>query len=319
MTDIKPKLFIFVEQATHFLRWEIPEFEKYFEVVDTPGTDTILLSFGPDVIERALELPARLKFATTFPGFAHNPLHDLDIRHKHLNILRNFDGVFINPGPLEIAYSELSNVVFYPFSIDTKLVKFKSYRKKIDSLVHVSNDSPQKDWTRSEEVMKLTGLKYEVFPPRDNSYYESILERNRLKNKIRRKLKLKERNYLPFGYVPHEIVVKKYQKYDGFVHVARDIKHPVCIDGKFTASLIEAGVTGSILFWHDTYGLGKGLETVFDLSLEPEKAAQEILEISKNIDVYKHSKLTREEMLDTFSTSNSVGIRANHILKLIDT
>ena len=223
-------------------------------------------------------------------------MHNFDVRRQHLDMLKMFDGVFINPGPLEIAYKELSNVVFYPFSIDTALVKFKRYRKQINSLIHVSNDSPQKDWTRSEEIMRLSKLRYEVFPPRNNSFYESVLKKNEIKNKMRRRLRLKEREYLPFGYVPHEVVVKKYNQYDGFVHVARDIKDPVCIDGKYTASLIEAGVTGSIIFWHDTYQLGNGLETVFSLPLEAADAAQEILDISKGIDVVKHSKLTREEI-----------------------
>ncbi|MEI2833229.1 MAG: hypothetical protein V9G25_00295 [Acidimicrobiia bacterium] len=57
------------------------------------------------------------------------------------------------------------------------------------------------------------------------------------------------------------------------------------------------------------------LETVFDLSVEPEKAAKEILEISKNIDIKKHSKLTREEMIDTFNVQNSIGIRAKSIIE----
>lgn len=318
MSDAHPKLYIHVKLATHFLRWEIPEFQKHFTIVDEPAGDVILLSFGPDVLEEARVLPARKRFATTFPGFSHNPLYNLDIRKQHLECLQHFDGVFINPGPLEIAYQELDNVFLYPFSIDIDLVRFRRYRKGISSLLHVSNDSPQKDWVRSEKVMQLTGMPYEIYPPRNQDFFESEVLKNRIKNKIRRTLHIPERNYLPIGYVRHELVVKKYNAYDGFVHIAKDIKDQVAIDGKVTASLIEAGVTGAILFWHDTYQLGNGLETVFSLSLEPETAAQEILEIAGSIDVRKHSKLTREEMVDTFCASNSVGIRTHHIMEILE-
>lgn len=309
----KPKLHIYVGEATHFLRWEIPEFSKYFELVDQPSEDAVLLSFGPDTIKQALNLPAQKRFATTFPGFGKNPLYNLEVKNEHLELLPQFDGVFINPGPLELAYKTLENIYFYPFSVDTDLVSMKKYRKRITSLLHLSSDAPQKDWTRSENIMEHTGMKFEVYPPRDPNFYEAQQRKNRIKNKIRRKLRIQERQYLPTGYVPHELVVKKYQQYDGFVHVAKDIQDQIYIDGKYTAALIEAGVTGSILFWHDTFSLGNGLETVFALSLEPEKAAQEIIDISKSINVEKHSKLTREEMLDTFNVQSSVRIRAKHI------
>jgi hypothetical protein len=87
------------------------------------------------------------------------------------------------------------------------------------------------------------------------------------------------------------------------------------LDGKYTASLIEAGLTGSILFWHDTYNLGNNLETVFNLPVDTTKAADEILRIKNNIDVHRHSQQTREEMFDTFNPEKSVGIRCNYILE----
>ncbi|MEI2833227.1 MAG: hypothetical protein V9G25_00285 [Acidimicrobiia bacterium] len=311
----KSDLFICVGNAKHFLRWEVPELQKYFNIVDSPSPKTILLSFGPDVLDIASKLPALKRFAVTFPGFSQNPLRDMHTRERHNDILKNFDAVFINPGPLETAYSELNNIELYPFSVDMNLVTLKRYRNKLTSLLHVSGVAPQKDWERSESIMKLTGLKYEVYPPRNEDFYSAEIKRNEFKNKLRRKLGIIEKKYLPHGYVTHEKVVKKYQSYDGFVHIANDVKHIEHIDGKYTASLIEAGVTGSILFWHDTYKLGNGLETVFDLSVEPEKAAKEILEISKNIDIKKHSKLTREEMIDTFNVQNSIGIRAKSIIE----
>jgi hypothetical protein len=314
----KPRLYIHVAQATHFLRWEIPEFRKFFTMVDSPSDSTVLLSFGPDVLEEASNLPAYKRFAVLFPGFSHNPLYNLEIRKKHRSLIeKSFDKVFINPGPLEIAYKGLNNIEFYPFSIDTELVKLKRYRTAINSLVHVSNASPQKDWERSVEIMKKTGLKQSVFPPRSAEVYQAHVSRHEKRNALRTRFGIKEKKFLPWGYLDHRDAIKQYHNHDGFVHVARDIKHKTFIDGKYTASLIEAGITGSILFWHDTFGLGNNLETVFSLPLDIEAAAREILEIRSSIDVRKHSIRTHEEMLSIFNPGESVKVRSEVILKLL--
>jgi len=310
----KPSLYIHLGQAKHFLKWEIPEFKKYFKLVDSPSPKVPLLSFGPDVLEESSNLPAILRFAVLFPGFGHNPLYNLNTQRLHQELISNyFDTVFINPGPLQLAYKRLNNVELYPFSVDTKTVKLNKYRNTISSLIHVSNDGLQKDWQRSEKIMKLTGFKYDVYPPRDPIFYKKQIGINNLKNNARKIMFIKQKEYLPYGYVNHNLIIKKYQQYDGFVHVAKDIKHPGLIDGKYTASLIEAGLTGSILFWHDTFNLGNNLETVFNLPLEPKKAAESIIRISSSIDVKKHSALTRQEMLDTFNPAKSVKIRSDFI------
>lgn len=317
--SVKPRLYIHVRQATHFLKWELSEFEKYFKLVDLPSEETILLSFGPDVLEEASTLPASTRFAVLFPGFRHNPLHNLDNRKLHIRLINEkFNKVFINPGPLEIAYKSLKNIELYPFSVDPGLVKCKTYRRHINSLLHVSSNSPQKDWRRSEQIMKNTKLKYEVYPPRNPHFFEVIQRNNVRKNNVRKIIGLKEKIYLPLGYVNHKTVIKKYQQYDAFVHVAKDIKDPNDgIDGKYTAAFIEAGLTGAILFWHDTYGVGNGLETVFEIPLDPELAAQKILEIRSNLNVLEHSKKTSKEMMRTFNPENSVKIRAQKILESI--
>jgi hypothetical protein len=317
MSHDKPKLYIHVGRATHFLKWELPEFKKYFTIVDNPSKDVILLSFGPDILQEAERLPALKRFAVLFPGFGRNPVYNLNLRAKQIALLSNFDQVFINPGPLEIAYTGLDNITFYPFSVDINFIKMKKYRTGIDSLIHISNDGAQKDWPRSEAVMKLTGLKYEVYPPREKKVYDHQESFNNFKNTVRGLLRLKKKKYLPYGYVSHSAILKKYQEYDGFVHIASDVKHPALLDGKYTASLIEAGVTGAILFWHDTFELGNGLKTVFNLPADPQKAAEEILRIRKSLDVEKHSRLTRQEMIEKFNPEVSVRIRAEKILSLL--
>ena len=316
--SVRPALYIHVAQATHFLRWELPEFSKYFTLVSSPSDDAILLSFGPDILKEASQLPAKRRYANLFPGFSYNPVYNIELRKVQLEILNKyFRAVFINKGPLEIAYKTLKNIEFYPFSVDIDLVKMKGYRKHLDSLIHISSESPQKDWERSRAVMEATGLKYEVFPPRQHDVYQRHIDVNAEKNRIRKKFGFRAKPYLPYGYLNHELVVKKYQAYDGFVHVARDIKDQVLIDGKYTASLIEAGVTGSLLFWHDTFGLGNNLETVFNLSLDPDVAAREILDIKSSLDIKRHSRLTHEEMMDTFNPQRSVEIRALKMLESI--
>ncbi|MBC7761022.1 MAG: hypothetical protein H7201_04335 [Candidatus Saccharibacteria bacterium] len=313
-----PKLYIHVKMATHFLRWELPEFAKHFEIVDSPASDTILLSFGPDALDEASRLPARARFAVLFPGFSFNPVRDLGVREAQLLTIReNFRQVFINPGPLEIAYADLENVSFYPFSIDVNTVTLKGFRTAIDTLLHVSHDNPQKDWRRSEAVMHKTGLDYEVFPPRDSGALEKHSRRGQRLDLLHEKFGSPRPKRLPVGYFDHKRTIAKYQEYDGFVHVAREVRHPEFIDGKYTASLIEAGVTGGILFWHDTWDLGNGLETVFDLPLDSSVAAREILEIRSSIDVRAHSQRTREEMLDVFNPQGSVRVRVERMMELL--
>ncbi|WGD38074.1 hypothetical protein [Lysinibacter sp. HNR] len=317
---IRASLYIHVKNAGHFLRWELPEFARYFDLVDAPRSDALLLSFGPDALDEAARLPALRRFAVLFPGFSYNPVRNIELREHQISIIEEFfDEVFINPGPLEIAYSGLQKVSLYPFSIDLELINFTGPRQRLDSLLHVSHDNPQKDWQRSESVMKKTGLKYEVFPPRNPQDYEE-LERSEMLSRVSGR---RWRRNKPFsqgdapshaGYLSHTLTMKKYAEYDGFVHIATDVQHPEFIDGKYTASLMEAGATGSLIFWHDTWQLGNGLETVFALPSNTTEAAREILEIRKSINVVERSLATREEMLDVFNPQSSVRIRANQMM-----
>lgn len=314
----KPKLKILVGLCSHFLKWELPHFENFFEIVDEPASDTILLAFGPDVLDAGAKLPALKRVALSFPGFGRNPYHNIEYRRDLFHLVSdNYDLLFVNPGPLEVAFYGLAKLVVCPFSIDTYLVHLKRCRHSIRSLLHVSADYPQKDWRRSEAVMKYTGLKMEVFPPReikDKQFYKLRHSFNKAFNRIGVPWRF---NIPPEGYFKHKTVVRKYHRFDAFVHVAAEVNHYFMIDGKYTASLLEAGATGAILFWHDTLNLGNSLETVFNLSLEPKVAAEEILQIARNINIEKHSKLTSEEIHDKFNPSYSVGIRARKMLGLL--
>ena len=220
---------------------------------------------------------------------------------------------------MQIAYKDLdsSKLSFYPFSIDTSLLGKFTARRLLNNLLHVSNDAPQKDWQRSEAIMKYTSLPFEVYPSRIEKPIIDQTITYKVKNILRQSVGLKPIKTLPVGYVDHKKVVEKYKEFDGFVHIAKDIKDKVHIDGKYTASFIEAGATGAILFWHDTFGLGNDLKTVFSLPLDEKKAAEEILRIRETIDIVKHSKETRREMLNTFNPKTSVAIRARKIKELL--
>lgn len=318
MKNKKYKLYIHVGQATHFLKWEIPEYKKYFKLVDAPGLDTILLSFGPDVLDAAADLPALARFAVLFPGFNHNPLHDLELRRRQIKIIKkHFTKVFINRGPLEIAYKNVDNVEFYPFSVDIKKVRFKRYRTQLRNLIHVSSNSPQKDWERSEAVMRETQLPYEVFPPRNDTDMSRYMDYDDRMNNKHGLAFWRKRKELPWGYLSHELTIKKYNEYDAFVHVAKDVRHPKYLDGMYTASLIEAGLTGALIFWHDSYGVGGYLKSVFEVSSDPVRAAAQIKEVASSVNIEEHSKETRKEMLETFNPKSSVKCRADLILESV--
>jgi hypothetical protein len=315
---VRPQLYIHVGRAIHFVRWELPEFAKFFDLVDAPSDSVPLLSFGPDVFEEAATLPASHRFALLFPGFSFNPVRDVDLRSRQRALMTDyFDTVFVNPGPLEIAYRGQANLELVPFSIDVAKTPVKRFRTSLNSLLHVSQDNPQKDWRRSESIMHKSGLSYEVFPPRDQAYLIAQARKIDRSNRLRATVGLSITTRLPVGYVSHEATIAKYQEYDGFVHVARDVRHPEFVDGMYTAAFMEAGATGALLFWHDTWGVGTPFETVFQLPLDTDKAAELIRDVRKSVDIERHSRRTREEMLDHFSPAKSVSRRAKKILESI--
>jgi len=315
MVSSKIKLYIHAVQATHFLRWEIPYFKKYFEMVERPQQDAVLFAFGADALATGANLPARIRAVLLLPGFGYHPYHDLIQRYEMQCIVdKHYDIVFANPGPIAEAFKNHPKLRICPLSIDTDNITMYRFRKSINSLIHISADSPQKDWKRSRDTMKLTGLKYEVFPPRNNNlvYHATRWIRG----------KLSERNLIHVsplfqaGYVEHNKVIKKYLQYDGFVHIAGET--PPVADGKYTATLLEAGLTGSILFWHDTLGLGNDFETIFSLPKDPRTAANEILNIRKSIDVEAHSRRTVEEIREKASPDKSVRLRFELISEMIE-
>jgi hypothetical protein len=311
---LKHKLNIHVQGAGHFLAWELPHFRTYFDVVETPSEDAILFVFGPDALISGASLPAKIRIALLFPGFGYNPYHNLVHRYGMERFINDYyDLVFTNPGPIAEAFASSPKLRLCPFSVNTDIIKLRHYRKKINSLLHASAYAPQKDWSRSRDVMRLSGLKYEVFPPRERTVPQRLY--NRIRSYLHNRGFLNSAPLFRIGYEEHQTVIEKYHRYDGFVHIAAET--PPYVDGKYTATLLEAGLTGSILFWHDTFNLGNDFETIFSIPCDPKAAAEEILNIRSNIDVESHSKRTVEEVYDRVNPANVMNVRFQAIKELL--
>lgn len=316
---MKPSLYIHAKAARHFLGWEIPNFRKWFEIVDAPSSNTALLAVGPDAMGEATSLPASHRFLVQYPGFGHNPLHDLEVRRQDLKLFASeYELVFVNPGPLEIAYAECPQLVLYPPCVDTsKFPRFRA-RDRLDSLLHVSSRTAQKDWQRSAAIMKKSMLRHEVFPPRDERFLRREELRSQRSAHLRGALRIPHESALPFGYVRHSTTIAKYRAYDGFVHVAKDVKHPTMLDGKYTATVMEAALTGALIFWHDTLNLGNTFETVFDMPINTDLSAELIRDVRSSVDIRRHSELTREEFIEKVAPEKSVELRSTAMLEIID-
>lgn len=313
-------LYIHVKEATHFLSWELPLWAEHFDLVPAPGPDVHVVAFGPDVIFEASEMPARARFAVLFPGFGLNPVHNHPLRHRQLETLSSrYSEAFINRGPLEIAYRELDNIRIFPFSVDTGRIPFRP-RTRLDSVLHASADFPQKDVARNVAVLRATGLPFEVFPPRPRKFFGENPLGRRLDDAGHAATAFARGKWQRFtggighpAYRSHEELIRRYLAHDAFVHVAADIGHPLYLDGKYTATLAEAALSGALIFWHDTFGLGNQFSTVFDVPKDPAAAAAEIRAARTGIDIETHSRATREEFLFAFDPRRSLVARADVI------
>lgn len=316
----KPKLHIVVKNAAHFLRHERPIYERFFECVDEPGPDVMVHGYATDALFGLHQLPARSRSAYILPGWGFSsPLFDLDLRARMASYVeQHLDVALINRGPLSMAFAGCPKFEITGFSIDLGMARHQHERRSLHSLIHVSADYPEKDWRRSEAVMKGTGLAWEVFPPRTpggaSRGLRPITKLKRKLNHLANRAGINARFDVPrTRYVESSQVLKKLAAYDGFVHVAAPV--PPGADGMYVSTLLEAGLTGALLFWHDTHGHGGFLETVFELPVEPDRAAEQIRDIAATVDVAAHSRSTYEEIRDTFDPAKVVADRCRLILE----
>ena len=105
----------------------------------------------------------------------------------------------------------------------------------------------------------------------------------------------------------NEQMIDLYQNADGFLHPGTIGPPPgYWCDGKYTVSLIEAGLSGCIIFWHDAMSVGNSMKTVFEVSLNPVEIAERIKDVVGSIDLDKHSTETSEEFRLKYGIENTV-------------
>jgi hypothetical protein len=307
--------------------------------VEEADKDTVVLAYASDVLEYATSFPCSIRTALIFPGFGFRPYCEpADRAYMSGLINQHYQIAFVNPGPMEESFRDTGKLVVHPFSIDLARLPFKP-RQQLNTLLHASAiGSMKKDWMRSVRVMQKTGLKWEIFPPRplvdeSGALVEPVAAPPSLPEKLRQQLAVLRNRYwhpiyrrtlkwglppilLPTGYLSHDTLIKRYQQYDGFVHIAKD--NPPATDAKYTATLLEAGATGALLFWHDTLGLGNDFETIFNLPLDPALAAAEILQIRENINIEQHSRRTAEEIRDRCNPERVMRIRYDAIAQALN-
>jgi hypothetical protein len=318
MTSTRPPLHLLIGGATHFLAWERAHYATHFSLMDEPGPRTHLHVFGPDVLAEGLATPASRRSAYLFPGFVNpSPWWDAAVRAEMEATLADYDLVFVNPGPMAALFGHLPQTRVVPFSVDADKVPFRT-RTSVRSLLHAAANYAHKDSPRSIAVMEATGLDFEVFPPRDDtikSHWSTSRRAKLAANKLARLSHVPLRFDIgSLRYVTHEATIGRYLAHDGFVHVAAPV--PPGLDGLYTATLIEAGLSGAIVFWHDTHGLGGFLDTVVETPVEPEAAAGVILDAIGSLDLAEHSRATQTELRAHFSPAPAVGRRAAAILEL---
>jgi glycosyltransferase involved in cell wall biosynthesis len=121
-----------------------------------------------------------------------------------------------------------------------------------------------------------------------------------------------------YGSIPHSRMIEIIQDADGFLHPSKIGEAPSCwVDAKYTVSLIEAGMSGCIIFWHDVMKHGNSMETVFEISQNPIEIAARIQEVVGSIDLEKHSQRTAEEFRNKHSIENTVKKKMDVITRFI--
>lgn len=316
----KPKLFLVVGRAKHFLAWERPEYERYFELVDAPGPDVLVHGYSTDTFFGLHELPARSRSAYVRPGWTPtHPFYDLELRQQMSDYAAaHLDVAFVNPGPLWAAFRDDPTFALTTYTIDLAHASWFRPRTELRSLLHLSADWPTKDWRRNAAIMAATGLDHLVYPPRDGrGAYGEVGTAIRVRRKVNgwaRKLRVPLQLEVPNKrYVEQEKVLPLLASHDGFVHVAAPM--PPRAESQYVATLLEAGLTGALLFWYDTQGCGGYLETVFEVDLDPEVAAAQILDIAASTDIAAHSRRTHEEIRAVFDPRPAIRDRCEKMLE----
>ena len=263
---MKPKLYIRIVACEYWLSWVTPELAKLFDIVDEPSPDVAMLAYGQDSAQEALrsKVPSRVRVATFLPGITWhpNPVEDAESNKVCRYVARQYDVLFVNPGPLELAFADMANckVILPSYDVD---IRFRR-RMDIGYLLHAGVPTPQKNRVRNIEIMRKTGLDWDVQPRSTNR-------------------------------LPRRELVHRYLAADAVIQVSRKTGLREYLEGKYTACMMEAGATGAILFWHDVWGLGSDFDCIVPIPNTSKEAAAVILETAEG-DVEALSAATSAEI-----------------------
>lgn len=265
----------------HFNKWEKHLFKKYFrEVVyhsleDDPKCEVIKkddVLFVYAMITLYNHVKCDNKFGIFYPGFGFNPFKNREKALKSGYLFDKYDAIFMNEGPIWETFKQFPNAILVQYSCDPNIFKKTRQRDTFKKIIQVAGKiGPFKGRHISTEVFKLLPYESELVPADSD----------------------------PVMYIPWERLPEIYQNADGFLSPNLIGPPPEYqIDAKYQVSLIEAGMSGCIIFWHDCMGLGNSMETVFEIPSDPAGISQKIQEVVGSIDLEKHSALTAQEFYE---------------------
>ena len=287
----------------HFSKWELTEWKKYFKEVsfhylsdDLKATqikkDDIIFVYA--FIGFYSHVDCFAKFGIFYPGFAYHPLKNPEkqnIMKPIEHLLTPYSAIFANEGPIWECYKNHSNFFLVPPSVSNDTFKKTRKRTKFKKIIQVANPVwPYKGRHISEAAMKLMPYEWELVPSTESK----------------------------IGYVPWKELPNVYQNADGFLSPNMIGEPPgYYIDAKYTCAMVEAGLSGCIIFWHDCMNLGNSFETVFEISLDPIEIANKVQEVVGSIDLDKHSTKTAKEFYEKCNVENAIKSRIQIMEKFL--
>jgi len=210
------------------------------------------------------------KFGILYPGFGFHPYKRPEQFQEMKVLFSEYDAIFCNDGPVWEAVKRDGTCRHFhlvPFCANSHDFKKTRKRDKFRRIIQVAARYEYKGRHVSKQAMEMMPYEWELIPEEDGEWY-----------------------------VPYESLPALYQGADGFIHPNMIGSPPGCyIDGKYSASTCEAGLSGCIIFWHDAMNLGNDMETVFEISLDPKEISEKVQDVVSSIDLDRHSDKTAEE------------------------
>ena len=217
---------------------------KHLPRTDKPSKDTPIFAVGSDAINDVYEqrLPRSSLTGLFLPGIGHigNPITRRGNAEAMRGIAGHCNTVLVQSGHMQLV---LPDATVMPHYIDLEGVQSR-VRTCISSIIHAGVMGLKKERYRQKAVMERSGLPWSFFPP----------------NGVHRYIKRDE-------YLEHILEA------DAFVHCAQYGDYGD-LDGKYTASLLEAAAGGAICFWHDAFDMGNDFKSIIQVPSDPDEAAE---------------------------------------------